>query len=102
MENQLVIQGELTESDALRYTPAGIPILKFRLTHRSKQVEVGTEREVGCELEVVAFEAQARLLATASLGTLLKIEGFLDRRSRSGRTVVMHAKQIEFVVTKKT
>lgn len=102
MENKLVIQGELIESDALRYTPAGIPILKFRLAHHSKQSEAGVARDVGCELDVVAFEAQARLLATASLGTSLKIEGFLDRKTRSGRAVVMHAEQIEFVVTKKT
>ena len=102
MENQLVIQGELIESDALRYTPAGVPILKFRIAHRSRQNEAGGVREVGCELDVVAFEAQARLLATAILGTSLKIEGFLDRKTRSGRTVVMHAKQIEFVMTKKT
>ena len=102
MENRLVIQGELIESDALRHTPAGIPIFKFRLAHRSKQNEAGTVREVGCEIDVVAFEAQARLLATAALGSSLKIEGFLDRKTKSGRAVVMHAKQIEFVVTKKT
>ena len=102
MENLIVIQGDLIESDALRFTPAGIPILKFRLTHHSKQNEAGAVRDVGCELDVVAFEAQARLLATAPLGTSLKIEGFLDRKTRSGRAVVLHASQIEFVVTKKT
>ena len=102
MENQLVIQGDLVESDALRYTPAGIPILKFRLTHHSTQIEAGGAREVGCELDVVAFEAQARLLATAPLGTALKVEGLLDRKTKSGRAVVLHANRIEFVVTKKT
>jgi primosomal replication protein N len=102
LENRLVIEGELVESDALRYTPAGVPILKFRLAHRSKQSEGGGARDVGCELDAVAFEAQARLLATAPLGTSLKIEGFLDRKTRSGRAVVLHANQIEFVVTKKT
>jgi len=102
LENQVVIQGDLIESDALRFTPAGIPILKFRLVHQSKQTEAGAARAVGCELDVVAFDAQARLLATAPLGTSLKIEGFLDRKTRSGRGIVLHANQIEFVMTKKT
>ena len=102
MDNRLVIQGDLIGSDALRYTPAGIPILKFRLAHCSRQIEAGGVREVGCELDAVAFEAQAHLLATAALGTSLKIEGFLDRKTKSGRAIVLHAIHIEFVVTKKT
>ena len=101
MENLIVIQGNLIESDALRFTPAGVPILKFRLTHRSNQSEAGGDREVGCEVDAVAFEAQARLLASAKMGATVKIHGFLDRKTKTGRALVLHVNQIEFVVTKK-
>ena len=97
-----MLNGNLIESDALRFTPAGIPILKFRVTHISKQNEAGGVRDVGCELDAVAFDAEARLLAATSLGTALKLQGFLDRKTKSGRSVVLHVNQIEFVVTKKT
>lgn len=94
-----MIQGNLIESDALRYTPAGVPILKFRLAHSSKQCEAGGDREVGCEIDAVAFEAQARLLASAKLGTAMRIHGFLDRKTKTGRALLLHASQIEFLAT---
>jgi len=98
----VVIQGNLIESDALRFTPAGVPILKFRLMHNSKQNEAGGDREVGCEIDAVAFEAQARLLATAPMGTTVKILGFLDRKTKTGRALQLHANQIEFLATDKS
>jgi len=101
LENHLLIEGELAESDALRFSPAGIPILRFRIRHQSRQREAGSVLETGFELEVMAFDAQARLLATTALGTMLKIRGFLDRKTRSGRAIVMHAREIEFVVGRK-
>ena len=102
LENIVLIEGSLIESDALRFTPAGISILKFRLAHQSRQGEAGEIRDVGFEIDAVAFEANARLLATAPLGTRLQVKGFLDRKTRSGRAVVLHANQIEYVVTQKT
>jgi primosomal replication protein N len=102
LENLVVIQGNLIESDALRYTPAGVPVLKFRLTHRSKQIEAGGDREVGCEIDAVAFESEARLLASAKLGAALKIRGFLDRKTKTGRALLLHASQIEFLATEKS
>ncbi|MFM9971559.1 MAG: primosomal replication protein N [Burkholderiales bacterium] len=101
MENLVAIQGSVIESDALRYTPAGVPMLKFKLAHRSQQTEAGGNREVGCEIEAVAFDAQARLLASAQLGVAVKIKGFLDRKTKTGRALLLHANEIEFVVTDK-
>lgn len=92
-----MIQGSLIESDALRFTPAGVPILKFRLQHSSTQCEAGGDREVGCEIEAVAFEAEARLLATAPMGTRISIQGFLDRKTKTGRALQLHASKIEFL-----
>ena len=83
--------------DALRRTPAGVAVLKFRVEHESTQIEAGGERKVSCEVEAVAFEREAQLLASVSLGMGLKLSGFMDRKSRSSQKLVLHATQIEFM-----
>jgi primosomal replication protein N len=52
---------------------------------------------VSAEIEAVAFEAQARLLAAGTLGKMLKAEGFLCAKSRQSRKPVLHVTNIEFV-----
>ena len=96
-QNRVTVSGKLIELDALRHTPAGVAVLKFRLQHESSQMEAGGERKVSCEIAAVAFEREARLLAAARLGSSVKVNGFLAARSRSSRTLVLHATQIEFV-----
>lgn len=86
----------LTELDALRHTPAGVPIVKFRLAHDSEQSEAGAMRKVSCEIGAVAFEREARLLASAKLGSMVTVTGFMERKGRSKTQVVLHATHIEF------
>jgi primosomal replication protein N len=95
-ENRVMLHGTLIEMDALRYTPGGVPIVKFRIAHESSQTEAGTQRQVGCEVAGVAFETEAKLLAAAPLGAELSVTGFLDRKGKSSRQVVLHATQIDF------
>ncbi|HMH19650.1 MAG TPA: primosomal replication protein N [Burkholderiales bacterium] len=95
--NRVTIAGRLIELDALRHTPAGVAVLKFRLQHDSSQMEAGGERKVSCEVAAVAFEREAKLLAVAKLGSNVKVNGFLAAKSRTSRTLVLHATQIEFV-----
>jgi primosomal replication protein N len=90
------VSGRLIELDALRHTPGGIAMLKFRLQHDSSQKEAGGERKVSCEIAAVAFEREAKLLAAAKLGSRVKINGFLAAKSRTSRSVVLHATEIEF------
>jgi primosomal replication protein N len=71
-------------------------MVKFRVSHQSSQQEAGAVRKVDCELAAVAFETEARLVAGAPLGSALGISGFLDRRGRSSRQIVLHATHIEF------
>jgi primosomal replication protein N len=109
--NRLEISGVLTELKALRHTPAGVPVVEFRLRHESARVEAGARRKVNAEIDAVAFEAQARLLAAGTggnapgagrnapgaLGRQLKVEGFLCAKSRQSRKPVLHVTNIEFV-----
>jgi len=94
--NRVAVAGRLIELDALRHTPAGIPMLKFRLQHDSVQTEAGGERKVSCEIAAVAFEREAKLLAAAKLGSNVTVTGFLAAKSRSSRTLMLHATEIEF------
>jgi len=94
--NCVEISGRLIELEQLRYTPAGIPILRFRLGHFSDQQEAGAARKVECELSVVAIQREAQLIASATLGTPLIASGFLDRKSRSSSQLMLHATHIEF------
>jgi primosomal replication protein N len=95
--NRIEISGVVTELKALRYTPAGVPVVEFRLRHESERAEAGSQRKVEAEIEGVAFETQARLLAAGTLGRMLKAEGFLCAKSRQSRKPVLHVTNIEFV-----
>ncbi|MBM3345643.1 MAG: primosomal replication protein N [Betaproteobacteria bacterium] len=97
--NRVEIAGKLLQLEPLRHTPGGVAVVKFTLGHESTQVEAEAPRKVGCEIDGVAFDREARLLATASLGMQLSIRGFLDRKSRNSRQLVLHATQIEFTKT---
>lgn len=70
--------------------------MQFRIEHESEQREAGTRRTVRAELEAVAFEAQARLVAAAQPGSAVKLEGFLGAKSRRSRKNVLHVTNIEF------
>jgi primosomal replication protein N len=95
--NRLEISGVVTEMQSLRYTPAGVPVVEFRLAHASERAEAGAKRKVNAEIDAVAFEAQARLLAGGPLGRLLKAEGFLCAKSRRSKKPVLHVTNIEFI-----
>jgi primosomal replication protein N len=95
--NRLEISGVITELKSLRYTPAGVPVVEFRLRHESERTEAGTQRKVVAEIEAVAFEAQARLLAAGPMGLQLKAEGFLCAKNRQSKKPVLHVTNIEFI-----
>ncbi len=92
-----MLSGKLIELDALRYTPAGIPAVNFRLSHASEQIETGKARTVECEVAGLAFEREARLMAAARPGMQVTVTGFLAAKSRDSKQLVLHATNIEFV-----
>jgi primosomal replication protein N len=94
--NQVALSGIVVELDTLRYTPAGIPVLRFRIAHESEQSEAGTARKVGCEIAAVAFDREARLAAGLALGANVTLRGFLERKGRDNRALVLHATHIAF------
>ena len=99
-DNQLVITGQLHKVAELRTTPAGIPIARFVLAHRSRRTEAGQMREVECRLGVVASGAPlAAAVKALPAGTWLRVAGFLNRAGyRAPDTrVELHALDIQTV-----
>ena len=83
--------------DPLRHTPAGVPLVQFRLAHKSLQVEAGYKRQVDCEVTCVALGETAVALSRVDPGTQLKVTGFLNRKNRMSAQLVLHAKSTEIL-----
>jgi primosomal replication protein N len=95
--NRVTLDGVVRSREALRYTPAGIPVLELVLAHASTQPEAGGERRVECEIAAVAFADVAQSLAGVAQGARVVCEGFLARRYRTGTSVALHVARFESV-----
>ncbi len=93
--NAVALRGQLTEVEPLRHTPAGIPLLHFRLQHRSLQSEAGFRRQVECEMSAVAMGEVAVKLARVKAGQTVNVSGFLNRRNRMSKQIILHATEAE-------
>ena len=65
------------------------------LSHVSEQPEAGGMRKVECEIAAVAFGATALALAKLGPGTVIRCEGFLARRYRTGTSLALHIDRFE-------
>jgi primosomal replication protein N len=81
----------------LRYTPAGVPAIEFRLGHESEQIEAEKPRRVECEMACIALGSKALLLKDAAPGAGLELTGFLAAKSVKSRSPVLHVTNIEFL-----
>ena len=90
MENQLQLVASLIEREATRYTPAGIPVIVARLLHQSQQTEAEAQRSVEFEMPVIAIGKIAGQLEKLEAGQLRHFTGYLAKRNRKSRTLVLH------------
>ena len=84
------MSGELTAIEPLRYTPAGIPLLTFKLMHQSRQKEAGLKRQVECEIGAVAMAEVAVAMARLKPGEAVRVSGFLNRKNRMSSQLILH------------
>ena len=88
--NQLRLAATLVERDALRYTPAGVPVVNCILQHAGEVLEAATPRQVEFAIAAMGIGPVGQKLERLPLGTLLDCEGFLARRHRNSKTLVFH------------
>lgn len=90
--NQLNLSATILESEALRYTPAGLPALNLRLEHASEIAEAGQTRQVKVSMKSVAVGAVAEQLAVQDIGSCWHFKGFLTT-PKGARYVVFHVQE---------
>ena len=98
MENRLLIAGTVARQPETRTSPAGIPIVRFPLQHRSQRPEAGLQRRVELSLQVVAAGRELEAVTrTLQEGDAVKVAGFLSRSDHrsSEAKLVLHAERIE-------
>ena len=88
--NVVALSGELKNIEPVRHTPAGIPLLNFRLAHKSQQLEAGYKRQVECELNGIAIGEIAVVMSRMQAGAAVNLEGFLNRKNRMSTQLVLH------------
>jgi len=96
----VVIAGQVSRTPQVRRSPAGIPIARFVLQHRSHQRAAGRDREAICSLQVVASgPALQGSIAELDIGTAIRVSGFLSRAdNRQGEyRLVVHADTLEIL-----
>lgn len=96
-DNSVRVSGVLISREALRWTPARVPVLEFRIEHRSRQIEAGVERDVSCEVVVRAIGPVAQQIEMVALGCSMVVTGFLSARSMKNRNPVLHVGTFELL-----
>lgn len=88
--NRFRLNAVLVARSALRYTPAGIPVLEAEFRHAGAVEEAGTERQLDFEFEARIVGDLAVQLERAALGGSYELDGFIAPRSRRTRKLVLH------------
>ena len=93
--NQLRLIATIAERDVLRYTPAGVPIVTARLLHSSEQVEADIPRLIEFEVAALAAGEISGRFSRAELGKAFRFTGFLARKNRNSKSLVLHIADFE-------
>ena len=95
--NAVWLTGTLAHVEPLRHTPAGLPVVQFKLAHRSLQTEAGSERQVECEVNCIALGETANWVSQLNAGAQISASGFLNRKHRMSAQIVLHVTQTELL-----
>jgi primosomal replication protein N len=92
--NQVLLSARIAETSALRYTPAGLPALDFRLEHESEVLQAGQARQVKAAIRAVAIGSVAESIVRQPVGSAWAFKGFLAT-PRNGKHPVLHIQSFE-------
>ena len=98
--NRVDLSGKVIEISALRHTPAGLPVLAFKVGHVSEQIEAGAKRQVQCEVPVIAIGEPVKMASGLKIGDLVSVEGFLSRRGLNSPQLTLHVNRIALIEEK--
>jgi len=93
--NHFILTAALVAKEALRYTPAGIPVIECQLDHSGEVQEAGAARKVRMSLDAMAIGSVYQQLDQMVLGSVARFEGFLTHKSLRSQRLVFHITHIE-------
>jgi primosomal replication protein N len=93
--NAVALSGTLAAIEPLRHTPAGIPLLNFKLAHKSQQTEGGYKRQVECEMSGIALGEVAVEMSRLGVGQSVRLNGFINRKNRMSAQLILHVTQAQ-------
>ncbi len=91
--NRIELTARVTQTEPLRHTPAGIPVLHLRLEHESEVLEAGLPRRIVVGLHAVALGGTAQAMARVPADSLIQVTGFLAPRRQGSDRLVLHIQQ---------
>ncbi|OWY38470.1 primosomal replication protein N [Xenophilus sp. AP218F] len=97
MQNRLALTATVEREEALRYTPAGLPVVEMWLRHQSRQTASGFERDVACEIQAILIGEDGRKLSGKLAGKTVNVTGFLSQRGLRNPRLVLNIEFVEFV-----
>jgi len=98
VDNRLILTAELVKPPQIRYSPAGIPIARLWMEHRSEQPEGDRRRGIRFRIEARATGTElCRQLDGLPAGQALRVTGYLARPDRRGdpHRLVVVAERLE-------
>jgi primosomal replication protein N len=95
--NRVQLQATLQGREALRFSPAGIPLMNAVLGHASEQQEAGTRRRVELEIPAIFAGALAESAGKLEPGCALRVTGFLAPRRRQSKVLVLHVTEFDLI-----
>lgn len=96
--NEIRLGGIVLQVEAIRRTPAGLPVRAFTLEHQSELSEAGLKRRAACRIRAVAIDLPETEAALISPGVAVVVAGFIarDRTERENR-LILHVRRVEVI-----
>ncbi len=88
------MEGILLTKQALRYTPAGVPVIEIAIKHTSIQMDGKKPRSVELEIDAQGFGDMAMRLSALSEGEAVSLRGFLAKRTQRSSRLVLHVNEL--------
>ncbi|MDP1559742.1 MAG: primosomal replication protein N [Nitrosomonas sp.] len=92
--NQTIVCGKVVRLGELRYTPAGVAVIEFEISHNSHQIEAGLSRQIICDISAVALAQMAITVAKIEMDSMVRLTGFLAKKNRMSQQLVLHINNV--------
>jgi primosomal replication protein N len=93
--NHFTLTAILVSKDAIRFTPAGIPVMHCQLEHSGQANEAGGARKIQMSVEAIAIGSIQKELDQMDLGAEAVFEGFLAPKTLRNQRLVFHINHIQ-------